>query len=415
MFAGLSGLAASTSHAQTPSATAAVSVDHPAGVLPHRFSTDLTSDTTPDESGDVNAQATRQFTVTNMSGHTLRLGTVFGTEGWPVAKTAPTYDDDSWPLKGTLLAPGSALTFEVHAWGVDHGLTAVFNDVATSDSVTVYMTVSTVLRYSDAKSTFGPVTTDGGTIVIQDKPGTTFTFGPGEGQAQADVLRKICGLKAATCDFQATKQDRSDADKGHFVLGRWHQRGYAIGNLTSLPQLSSFTESDRVELTNSIALSIGSKFTLGDELLSKVEYSVQMTFQTSLVLEHKFERREDINIPAGEVGWIMVRQPVIRDTGDFTITMKGSNTKWVLKDVTFESPDPAGNGMLLKLARTMTAAERDEAFRNGGLIQTIPDAMDPAVLQALAATEGGDGAPAGAAPTILTAQGFDLGGIHLAS
>lgn len=412
MILGLSATAASAAHAGSSQAVAPVTaVDDPAGILPHQFPADSGGDDADGSAGnEMSAQSTRQFTVTNMSGHTLRLGTVFGTEGWPQAKTAPTYDDDSWPLKGTILAPGTALTFEVHAWGVDHGLTAVFNDVNTADSVTVYMTVSTILRYSDAKSTFGPVTTDGGNIVIQDKPGTTFTYGPGQGQAQAEVLRKVCALKTATCDFQATKQDRSDASKGHFVLGPWHQRGYAIGNITSLPQESEFTETDKVQLTNSISLSIGSTFTLGDKLLSKVEYSVQTTFQTSLMLEHEFKRTEKINIPAGEVGWIMVQQPVVRDTGDFTITMKNSNTTWILKDVTFESPDPQGNGKLLKLARPMTAAERAEAIRNGGVIPTVPDALDPTLLDAAA----GDGIePDGGTVPVSAAQFFDLDGLRL--
>ena len=153
--------------------------------FPHQFPTSTRDDIEGDAAGEVNTQSTRQFTVTNMSSHTLKVGTVFGTEGWPTAKVAPTDKEDSWPKAGTVLAPGAALTFEVHAWGIDHGLTVVLNDVATSDQVTVYMTVSTVLRYSDAKSTFDPVWTNGGSIVIQDQVGSVVTIDGGRGQAQA--------------------------------------------------------------------------------------------------------------------------------------------------------------------------------------------------------------------------------------
>jgi hypothetical protein len=62
------------------------------------------------------------------------------------------------------------------------------------------------------------------------------------------------------------------------------------------------------------------------------------------------------------------QEPMFQDTGDFTIKMKGSNTEWKIKDVTFEHADKEGAGRCWMLARPMTEQERQEARDRGALV-----------------------------------------------
>ena len=99
---------------------------------------------------DTNVQASRHFTVKNSSSDTFVVNKVFFVTGGHTSTSLP---EDSYPAKGTVLAPGQSLPFEVQAWS-DHAVNVILTD-ASGRMVVVYLYVSGGYTYPTAQNSPG--------------------------------------------------------------------------------------------------------------------------------------------------------------------------------------------------------------------------------------------------------------------
>ena len=105
---------------------------------------------TSSAAADVNVQASRHFTVKNSSSDTFVVNKVFFVTGGHTCTSLP---EDSYPAKGTVLAPGQSLPFEVQAWS-DHAVNVILTD-ASGRMVVVYLYVSGGYTYPTAQNSPG--------------------------------------------------------------------------------------------------------------------------------------------------------------------------------------------------------------------------------------------------------------------
>ena len=100
---------------------------------------------------DTTINASRHFTVTNSSDHTLVVQKVFfATDG----RTSGSLPEDSYPATGTVLRPGQSLGFEVQAWA-DHNVNVLLDDTSARGLVVAYLHVSGGYTYPTATNVAG--------------------------------------------------------------------------------------------------------------------------------------------------------------------------------------------------------------------------------------------------------------------
>lgn len=73
-----------------------------------------------------------------------------------------------------------------------------------------------------------------------------------------------------------------------------------------------------------------------------VDASLTATYHHEWTTSHEFEESMDAHVPAMTKVWLEDAPQMIRDTGNFTITV--GKTTINLTAVYFDSPDPDGNG-----------------------------------------------------------------------
>ena len=298
----------------------------------------------PGDPGDVGANAYhRGFDITNLSSHRLRLEQLSGVDA-----------EDQLPGVGTILAPGQALNFQiVWLWGRDHSVTprfSVLNDQGgTIGTYWATMTVSSALAWTEQRSsattTYGQTGGQVQSLTFMDPAGSVIDVPAGDGQRQAEVLNTLCGNASATCNFTPTSQER--------LYGPHHVIGKEVANNTPLVQKTIIEEGDEVSLTHSVSVTASAKVTL----MKVVELSLSATYGHSWTSTHIFKQTEHLDIPAYHKGWLQGVEPIIRDTGDFNLTM--GSTTWNLPGVYFDTPDPTRGGIVEKVVAPLTPTQQD--------------------------------------------------------
>jgi hypothetical protein len=379
ILSGLTGLA-SVANAAQPSTATGVAVTQ--------------ATTTDDEMSASTYWSTRQFTITNFSGHTLRIDDIWGTTGWPYPKNTGFNAYDEFPLAGSVLKPGQQMKFEIKDWS-DHGITVRFK-AENGENLHVYMHVSGVSRYSDAKGLEGQFMKGGGDVTIFDKPGVV-TVPASDPAGQARTMNTLCDQSAVECTFQPTDK------KGGF-FGPAHAFGRGVANLTPDSQVSHITEGDSVESSTSLELSASVKATI----FGSLEMGLTTTYKQAWTASHTFTQSEDLTVRPGWVAWLTAQEPMIRVTGDLTIKMKGSKTEWKLPGLVFDVPDKFATdnggkaGLIGKFSREMTEAEVKEAWDTGGFVVAPWKIGRPAAFEVLQMPDSG--------PTGTDSAALDLDG-----
>ena len=368
---GLAGTA-SVANAATPTAVAGATV----------------TETTPGPGDDeMTTQGTRQFTITNFSAHTLTINDIWGTSGWPYPKKTGFDPYDEFPLAGSVLKPGQQMTFEIRDWS-NHGITVKFRDEDGRDAF-VYLHVSGLSRYSDAQGLEGQFMKGGADVTILDKPGTV-TIPAGDPAAQSKTMNSLCGQAGVECTFEP--KEKKDG-----LLGPAHPFGRGVANLTSRDQTTRITEGDTVETSTSLEIGASVKATI----FGAVEMGLTTTYKKEWKTTHTFSQQEDLNVAPGEVAWLSAQEPMVRVTGDLKITMKGSQTTWLLQGLSFDVPDQqqvGARGGVNKFARAMTDAEVKEAWRTGGFVESPwKNGSEGVTVETLQAPDGDFTGTAGAA------------------
>ncbi|GAY08360.1 hypothetical protein TOK_1917 [Pseudonocardia sp. N23] len=300
------------------------------------------SDTPGD--GELSATYTRGFTITNLSSHPLKLLSVAGN----------THQEDGVPTIGSTVEPGFSTRFEV-TWlygayrdikaqfavldaqgtpiGTYHATMKVFQTNPVGPSIASEAAISPGL---------GEVQAGRDQLTVLDMPGTVVDVPAGQGQQQAEILDRFCaGNPSATCTFVPTGRDKNAYTGMHPAKG-------IVYNNTPLEQFDQYTWTDTASVTHSVELSASVQATL----LKIVEVSLSATYGHTWTQEHQFSISQTLNLPAYHKGWLDVRDPVVRDTGDFTVTL--GNTTWKLHGVSFDSPDLTRPVIYVKQAVPMT-------------------------------------------------------------
>lgn len=275
---------------------------------------------------EVNASYTRRFTVTNLGSKRLQLLSVDGVRG-----------EDSHSPIGTIVLPGQSTAFEVTWFLLDpHENKATFA-VLASNGARIGTATATMKIYDEwmaPKAHSSATITGGGTalagnygITFLDAPGTTVDLPDTDPVAQGAALSSLCANSAVRCSFTATQPPEK-------ILGPRQVVGKPVNNLTSRDQETTIGGTDTVQVSHSVEISASATATV----LKAVELTVTATYGYSWAVSHEFSQSTTITIAPMTRAWLEAQEPVIRTTGDFTIT--AGNTTWTIRGVQFLTPDP---------------------------------------------------------------------------
>ena len=173
------------------------------------------------------------------------------------------------------------MVFEIKDWS-DHGITVKFRADNGQDAH-VYLHVSGISRYSDARGLDGQFLKGGGDVTILGQPGVV-TIPASNPAGQANTINTVCGQSAATCTFKQTGEDPR--------LGAPHPFGKGIANLTSSEFVDTVTVADVVETSTSLELSASVKATI----MGAVETGLTTTYTKGLKTSHSFTQSTPVPV-----------------------------------------------------------------------------------------------------------------------
>ena len=303
------GSLAAAAYADTPATTAS----HAAGRA--------------DSGGEVGkAQYSRGFHVTNLSGSAATVARVDGNTSF-----------EGRPADGAVLQPGIGLDdWEVtyfFAKDTTSIVTYTLADAAGKQlgDVVVRLSVDGVGNPSaGCLNTDGPFAcnVNGTNITILDPAGTVHDIAGDNAQAQAATLKQFCDQNtAAQCTFTPTSETQVDGPE--HVLVTEENNGQSPAVLTA-------SKGDTVSSSNSLEID----GTVGVNVLGIVNASVTAKYGHTWGESHTFTTGVSNTVPAGYYGEITAIAPMVRDTGNFTITM--GDTTWNLTGVYFDAPNQDG-------------------------------------------------------------------------
>lgn len=274
------------------------------------------------------------FHVYDFTSHPMKLTSVTGDRNF-----------EGRPNVGDIMQPGEYQDFEV-----SYQFMSTQRDTATYDilgdngqaigTFTVNMQVTDINYPSKTEcSTTGPFYTSckltDTTVNVQDQAGTVVDLPASQSQHQADVLRRFCltdNQTGAQCDFHAANET--------VMSGPWH---FIVGsnNRTDVETPLGAVNGDKRSEENSVETG----FTAQAEwsaLFGKVSAEIEAKYGHTWTHTHTYEVSTTFPIPPHMRGEIWGSEPIIRDTGDFTVQFH--NTTFKMHDVHFDTPDPDTGG-----------------------------------------------------------------------
>ncbi len=283
---------------------------------------------TVSSTSDVSPQYSRGFHIYNLSSYRMKLLSITGDGNF-----------EGRPNDGDVLLPGVGF----HDIEVQWRWLSNQNDTATyailGEDGRQIGTYKAHLRVTGGdgvpswtnETTLGAAGGEGMNLTLLDAPGTVRDIPASQGQAQAATLKQLCAENSsAKCSFAATKREK--------IAGPEHQVGNAFENVSDLTGTYTIARTDTVGVTNSVGVSV----TAGTSLFNVVTVELTAQYGREWSQSEEFTHSVDVEVPPGWEVWLTDSAPLIRDTGDFTITL--GNTTWHLRNVYFDSPDSDGNG-----------------------------------------------------------------------
>lgn len=274
------------------------------------------------------ADYTRGFHIYNFTRYPIQLESISGGQF------------DGTPPIGSVLQPGQGYQDFEMVWNFAAANTSLISYTVNGGTIE-YANVK-VLGFGETSSTchasYGTCSAGDTTITFYDPPGSVIDIPAGEGQQQAAALQHFCNAtNAATCKFTATSETN--------VLSPPHvpTLGYGLINDTDNPEQPTTTYHVEDSVGTSDSVEVGLK--VGVEIAKVVSVEVEAKYGHEWTQEHTYG--QDVHLPceAHHACWFEVEDPVIRDTGDFTMTL--GNTTWILRDVYFDSPNPSAAGWFI--------------------------------------------------------------------
>ncbi len=265
----------------------------------------------------------RGFLVYNLTSTPMTLKSVTGDGNF-----------EGRPDVGSVLQPGQHADFEVQ-----YRAFSVQNDDITysngSSALDARLTVDGLNDAGRPTSTCSRVSgpddcaSDGGTTIrITEPAGTVINIDGSQAQSQAAALKQFCAQNSdASCTFTPTGE--TNVDRPKHVLATETNNGTRDATL-------SVTKTDDVSSTNSVDLSAS----VGGNIAGLVDVQITAAYGHTWSQGHSFATGVSNIVPAGYYGQITAIAPMIRDTGNFTITV--GNTTINLLGVYFDSPNRDG-------------------------------------------------------------------------
>lgn len=206
---------------------------------------------------------------------------------------------------------------------------------------------------------------NGTTAVMLDPPGTNVRVPASDSPQQAAVLADVCtkAVEAAggSCSFDPTDRDDKAFSPQAIVSEP------VVNCDPESPLTVDETISHKVGTTSSIEQSAEFEVDLGLGK-SKVKFAVGEKYKHQWLDEYDFEKKISYEVQPLWVGWVEHAAPVIRFTGDFTMTI--GNSTFTLTDAYFDHPDDRRKGAYFKQQEKATSNDlrRCEGHRTG----TVP-------------------------------------------
>ncbi len=288
-------------------------------------------------------QYSRGFHVTNLSGNPIKLLSVTGENSW-----------EGRTPDGAVLQPGIGdQDFEMTYFFQRDTFNTLHYAVldANGNTIGTFHFLIAVGGGGSAASEFhvdsGHISGDAKdtSLDVKDATGTVHTISGDQAQAQADTLHQFCVQHtAASCSFATTGETPVDGPE-HVLVSET--------NNGSLPALLMATKGDDVSSSDSV----GVDATVGGGIPGIVDDSIKFSYGHIWSQGHQFTTGVNNSVPAGYYGEITGIAPMIRDTGNFTVTL--GNTTWNLDGVYFDTPNPDGAEHFGYHEHALTQAQRD--------------------------------------------------------
>jgi hypothetical protein len=303
----------------------------------------FTQNATQDATQLKSPQYSRGFHVTNLSGNPIKLLSVSGENSF-----------EGRTSDGSVLQPGVGYQdFEMTYYFMRDTFNTLNYAVldANGNTIATFHYLIAVGGDGSTASEFhidsGNISGDanGTTLDVKDAAGTMHTISGDQAQAQAATLKQFCAQDtSATCTFTPTSETHVDGPE--HVLATETNNGTQTADLT-------VTKTDDVSSSDSVDVSA----TLGGSIAGIVDASVTASYGHTWSEGHSFATGVTNHVPAGYYGVITAIAPMIRDTGNFTITL--GNTTWNLAGVYFDTPNPDGAEHFGYNQHQLTQAQKD--------------------------------------------------------
>jgi hypothetical protein len=277
----------------------------------------------------------RLFTIRNDSSQNIVLSATGGDSPWA----------DPPPAIGTVVKPGGAIGFEVaHRGYTTDGWATFTNQTGLPGPFTVHMREQ-ALGYGESTCDSTPhrllaCYSDHGEgaqedlIRAWDRVPTQTNIGSDQPSAQAELIHRLCDVQTeATCKFTPTKEEKT------FGVEHMVSDSHIIRNRSSDPMHTNLEWKDTVETTD--GFDIGGN--VSANLFDVVKIGVDGQYHHEVTRSNEFKQTLELTVNPGDKGWVTDQAPVFRETGTMTVTMY--NSTWNLTNVSFDMPDPSGNGI----------------------------------------------------------------------
>ena len=162
---------------------------------------------------------------------------------------------------------------------------------------------------------------------LLDSPGTVHTLSAGtQADKIAGVLEQLCNSNnSASCSFKPKTFQQTQTP--------WYL-AQSFENNTNVLVTQALARNQTTSTQTSLKLSQNAKLNLFKIVEAGITRETTETWTTQTTWTETYT----VPIPSGETGYLYYRDPIKRVTGDFTATI--GNTKWLLTDVNFDTPDP---------------------------------------------------------------------------
>jgi hypothetical protein len=184
-------------------------------------------------------------------------------------------------------------------------------------------------------------------VVLLDPPGTVHEVKGDKAQDQAEVLRMLCTkTNKASCAFTPTDWKP--------LVAPARLAGDPVGNCDEHAVESEYEFGRKEGESTSVGIEVAAGFET-DFIFEKVTVEVTLKAEHEWTKEFTFKQKLSLHVAPGDISWVSATAPIIRDWGDFKLTL--GNTEWNLRDVYVDTPDPKRKAQFTPDHRAMTPAE----------------------------------------------------------